>query len=191
MMERASVTRLYKDRSSHEAIMLLEAKVSRERFRVTVPGHRAGILALEGHGLNDRCSLYGILSECVGKLGGAFGSVVVTLGGSKGVSGTMALARGEEIISWIEGDVVELVAFALHVELPIYVRKADAADAPTETPKDDETSLPSVFEDVLSAILESGTETGRSVDRDSGPRCLPDTGMTDGHANPDMPTAST
>ena len=189
MMERASVMRLYKDRSSHEAIMLLEAKVSRERFRVTVPGHRAGILALEGHGLNDRCSLYGILSECVGKLGGAFGSVVVTLGGSKGVSGTMALARGEEIISWIEGDVVELVAFALHVELPIYVRKVDEPDPPAETLQGEDVSLPSVFEDVLSAILESGTEAGRSVDQDSGPRRIPDTGTTNGHANPDMPTA--
>ena len=189
MMERASVTRLYKDRSSHEAIMLLEAKGSKERFRVTVPGYRASILALEGHGLNDRCSLYGILSECVGKLGGAFGSVVVTLGGSKGVGGTMALARGEEIISWIEGDVVELVAFALHVELPIYVRKADAADAPAEAPQEDETSLPSVFEDVLSAILESGTETGSSIDKNSEPRNLTDGGTTDGCAKPDPPTA--
>ena len=167
-MERASVTRLYRDRSSHEAIMLLEAKVSKERFRVTVPSSRAGILALEGHGLNDRCSLYGLLSECVGKLGGAFGSVVVTLDGSKGVSGTIALARGEEIISWIEGDVVELVAFAIHVELPIYVRNMDEPDAPTGTLPKGETSLPSVFEDVLSAILQSGKETSRSVDQDSG-----------------------
>ena len=53
--------------------------------------------------------------------------------GSKGVSGTIALARGEEIISWIEGDVVELVAFAIHVELPIYVRNMDEPDAPTGT----------------------------------------------------------
>ena len=190
-MERASVTRLYKDKSSHEAIMLLEAKISKERFRVTVPNHRANILALEGHGLNDRCPLYGLMSECVRKLGGAFGSVVVTLDDSKGVSGTMALARGEEIVSWIEGDVIELVAFALHVELPIYVRKVDEPDAPSETPQENETSLPSVFEDVLSAILESGTGTGRPVDQDSAPRPLPDTRTTKGHANPDMPTAST
>ena len=189
-MERASVTRLYRDRSSHEAIMLLEAKVSKERFRVTVPSSSAGILALEGHGLNDRCSLYGLLSECVGKLGGAFGSVVVTLDGSKGVSGTMALARGEEIISWIEGDVVELVAFAIHVELPLYVRKMDEPDAPAETLQGEETSLPSVFEDVLSAILESGKETSRSVDQDSGPRRHPESGTTNGHAIPDPPHTS-
>ena len=188
-MERASVTRLYKDRSSHEAIMLLEAKVSKERFRVTVPSHRAGILALEGHGLNDRCPLYGLLSECVGKLGGAFGSVVVTLDDSKGVTGTMALARGEEIVSWVEGDVVELVAFAIHVELPIYIRKVDEPDAATGTLQGDDTSLPSVFEDVLSAILESSTERGRSVDQDPVSRRLPDSGTTNGHANPDMPTA--
>ena len=189
-MERASVTRLYKDRSSHEAIMLLEAKVSKERFRVTVPSNRAGILALEGHGLNDRCPLYGLLSECVGKLGGAFGSIVVTLDGSKGVTGTMGLARGEEIISWIEGDVVELVAFAIHVDLPIYIRKVDEPDAATGTLQGEDTYLPSVFEDVLSAILQSGTETDRSVDQDSGPRRLSDTDTTNGHAHPDMPPTS-
>ena len=154
-MERASVTRLYKDSSSQKTIMLLETKANGERFKVTLPGQKAGILALEGHGLNDRCSLYQVLSECVRELGGAFGSVVVRLDEVKGVSGRMAVSRGEETVSWIRGDVVELVAFALHVQLPIYVSKEDPPDRDGETALAESASLPSVFEEALSDILDS------------------------------------
>ena len=163
-MERASVTRLYKDRSSQETIMLLETKSNGERFRVTLPGQKAGILALEGHGLNDRCSLYRVLSECVRKLGGGFGSMVVTLDEVKGVSGAMAISKDEEIVSWISGDVVELVAFALHVQLPIYVSKEGPPDRDRETSLAESASLPSVFEEALSDILDS--DSGASP-----PRC--------------------
>ncbi len=154
-MERASVKRLYKDSSSQKTIMLLETKANGERFKVTLPGQKAGILALEGHGLNDRCSLYRVLSECVRELGGGFGSVVVTLDEVKGVSGRMAVSRGEEVVSWISGDVVELVAFALHVQLPIYVSKEDPPDREDETALAESVSLPSVFEEALSDILDS------------------------------------
>ena len=152
-MERASVTRLYKDRSSQETIMLLETKANGERFRVTLPGQKAGILALEGHGLNDRCSLYRVLSEVARELGGAFGSVVVTLDDVKGVNGAMAVSRNEQIISWISGDVVELVAFALHVQLPIYVSREETPDSGASSVES--ASLPSVFEEALSDILDS------------------------------------
>ncbi len=155
-MQRASVTRLFKDRSSHEAIMLLEAKDTKERFRVTLPVSRAGLLALEGHGLNDRCQLYRILSDCVGSLGAAFGSVIVTLDEFNGVSGAIAISRDEEIISWISGDVVELVAFALHVQIPIYVHRRDSEASPARS---DEAALPSIFEEALSDILKSDTDT--------------------------------
>ena len=154
-MQRASVTRLYKDRVSHEAIMLLEAKDTKERFKVTLPVSRAGILVLEGHGLNDRCAFYRVLSECVAALGGGFGSVIVTLDEVNGVSGAMSLSRDEEAISWINADVVELVAFALHVQIPIYVHQRDANDPEDSTPYPATTSLPAAFEDVLSEILNS------------------------------------
>ena len=155
-MERASVTRLYKDSSSQKTIMLLETKANGERFKVTLPSQKAGILALEGHGLNDRCPLYRVLSECVRELGGAFGSVVVRLDEVEGVSGRIAVSRGEQIVSWISGDVVELVAFALHVQLPIYVSKQDPLDGDDETALAESMSLPSVFEEALSDILDSG-----------------------------------
>ena len=154
-MERASVKRLYRDRSSQETIMLLETKSSGERFRVTLPGQKASVLALEGHGLNDRCALYRVLSECVRELGGGFGSVVVTLDDVKGVSGAMAISRDEEIVSWIRGDVVELVAFALHVQLPIYVSREETPDEDDETALAESVSLPSVFEEALSDIMDS------------------------------------
>ena len=154
-MQRASVTRLYKDRASHEAIMLLEAKDTKERFRVTLPVSRAGILALEGHGLNDRCPVYRILSECVAAFGAGFGSVIVTLDEANGVSGAVSISRNEEVISWINADVVELVAFALHVQIPIYVHQRDANDPEDSTPYTNAASLPTVFEDALSEILNS------------------------------------
>ena len=168
-MERASVTRLFKDRKSQETIMLLEAKDSQERFRVTVPGHKAGILALEGHGLSDRCSLYKVISECVAILGGAFGSVVVTLNDTAGVNGAMAISRNEEIISWISGDVVELVAFALHVQLPIYVQTNKSICEERLPPETEGASLPSVIEEALSDILNAGQnrERTRSTDYDN------------------------
>ena len=96
-MELASVTRLFKDQSTQKAILLLETVGSKETFKITLPGHRAGILALEGHGLNDRCTLYGILSECVDLLGGSFTSVKITLDKTRGVSGAISLAQGEDL----------------------------------------------------------------------------------------------
>ena len=76
-MERALVTRLYRDEASQQTVMLMEGTQSKERIKVTIPYQKAGILALEAHGLNDRCPLYGMFSQCVGELGAAFGSVVL------------------------------------------------------------------------------------------------------------------
>lgn len=155
-MERASVTRLYRDRESSETIMLLKARESQERFRVTVPGSMARILALEGHGLNDRCSLYKVFSLCVGALGGAFGSVVVTLDDATGVRGAITISKNEEIISWINGDVVELVAFALHVHLPIYVRTTNSGGEESPDSEAEASALSSAIEEALSDILRAG-----------------------------------
>ena len=154
-MQRASVTRLFKDRSTHEAIMLLEGNDTKERFRVTIPASRAGILAMEGHGLNDRCPLYRILSECIDALDALFGSVVITLDDANGVQGAVAISRNGEIISWINGDVIELVAFALHVQLPIYIHHEGPVGANKSPARSGEITLPAVFEDALSDILKS------------------------------------
>ncbi len=154
-MQRASVTRLYKDRSSHESIMLLEAADSKERFKVTLPVTKAGILALEGHGLNDRCALYRMMSDCIATLGAAFGSVVVTLDEVNGVKGSVSISTEENTVKWISADVVELVAFALHVQLPIYVHVENDSDPTGSHVRTNATSLPAVFEDALSEILKS------------------------------------
>lgn len=157
-MERASVSRLYKERESHETIMVLRGESSGNQFSVTVPSLSARILALEGHGLNDRCTLYTILSQCVAKLGGAFGSVVITLDEVRGVSATMAVSRSEQAVTWINGDVIELVALAQHVQLPLYVRVKPAATESAHQLTNDTSSLPHVIEEVLSDILSSNSE---------------------------------
>ena len=161
-MELASVTRLFKDQSTQKAILLLEAVGSKEKFKITLPGHRAGILALEGHGLNDRCTLYGILSECVDLLGGSFTSVKITLDKTRGVSGAISLAQGEDL-KWVKTDVIELVAFALHVQIPIFLNVTD--EPGEEKPNEGEAKreaknpdLPAVFENVLSEIMCSESE---------------------------------
>ena len=167
-MQRASVTRIYKGRSSHEAIMTLEADDGGEEFSVNMPAASASIIALEGHGLNDRCPAYSIFSDCVAALGGAFGSVVITFVDSRPANAAMAIARDEKIISWIGGNIVELVAFALHVKLPIYVHSRDTSDNVYPSPQSRKTPVPSIFEDVLSDILATKpNETHDTADDDA------------------------
>ena len=165
-MERASVTRLFKDQSTHKATLLLEAVESKDRFRITVPSHRAGILALEGHGLSDRCTVYGVLTECIDRLGADFGSVVISLDKSKGVTGRISVTR-DTAEDWIDGDVVELVAFALHIQLPIYLNVTDR-----EENIEPQTSIPPAFEDALIEIMDPKS-TSKTV-------CHPDQVPEDG-----------
>ena len=157
-MERASVSRLYKERDSHETIMVLKGESSGNQFSVTVPSLSARILAFEGHGLNDRCTLYTILSQCVAKLGGAFGSVVITLDEIRGVSATMAVSRSEQSVAWINGDVIELVALSQHIQLPLYVRVKPTTTDGAHRPTNDTNSLPRAIEEALSDILSSNSE---------------------------------
>ena len=147
-MERAFVTRLYRDESSQDTIMLMEGAKSKEQFKVRVPWHRAGILAMEAHGLNDRCPLYGILSQCVSEMGGSFGSVVITKFDSRTPICVISLSRGGRT-TWVDGDVTELVAFAMHARVPIYLT-AHEETQPT---------LPRVFEDVLADVLGRAPDT--------------------------------
>ncbi len=167
-MELASVTRLFKDQSTQKTTLLIEAVGSKEKFKITIPSHKAGILALEGHGLNDRCGIYGILSECVERLGGSFASVIVRLDKTRGVSAAICMSRDEEPTR-INADVVELIAFALHVQIPLFL---DVVDEPSEgelKEADDQPGainpgLPAIFEDVLSEIM--GPKEGHSSMKD-------------------------
>ena len=150
--------------------MLLETVVSSRKVRVTVPWTKAGVLALEAHGLNDRCALYEVFADCIRELGGSFRSVVVTCDGSQDVRCAISLSTGGRT-AWVAADVVELVAFALHTGLPIYVGTPDP-DSEDSDPR--ETGVPAVFADALSDILstdrdptshESGTvDDGRDED---------------------------
>ena len=160
-MERALVTRLYRDEASQQTIMMMEATESKQRIKVTIPSQKAGILALEAHGLNDRCPLYGMFSQCVGELGAAFGSVVLNCEGPRCIQGAISLSHDGRT-TWIGADVVELVAFAMHAHIPIYVSKSDTPE-PGEG-EEAKTMLPSVFVDALEDIFssESGADHSSS-----------------------------
>ena len=136
--------------------MTLELKDGGEEFSISMPASSAEIIALEGHGLNNRCPTYSIFSDCVAALGGAFGSVVITFVDSRPANAAMAIARDEKIVSWVGGDIVELVAFALHVRLPIYVHKRGASDNVYPPPQHRNTPMPDVFEDALAEIFRPG-----------------------------------
>ena len=170
-MKRASVSRLFRDKKSHHAKLLLQAVDSGEKFTIALPEHKAAVLALEGHGLNDRCGLYYLLSQSVAALGGTFGSVVVTLADS-GVRAVISLSTGGEP-KWFDADVVELIALALHVDLPIYLKVADDEDddggdnAESADPQAD-MPLPDVFEHALADILERTPLGGANESEDGG-----------------------
>ena len=168
-MKRASVSRLFRDKKSHHAKLLLQAVESGENFTITLPEHKAAVLALEGHGLNDRCGLYYLLSRSVAALGGTFGSVIVTLAES-GVRGVISLSTGGKL-QWFDADVVELIALALHVDLPIYLKVSDAEDdggedSESAVPQAD-MPLPDVFEHALADILER-TSLGGANESEGG-----------------------
>lgn len=168
-MERALITRLYRDESSHDTVMLMETTESKERIKIMIPRHKAGILALEAHGLNDRCPLYDMFSRCVGELGGAFGSVVLTEDGSRCAAGAISLSRSG-YTAWIDADVVELVAFAMHTQTPIYVDRTGTTRQSQEASlHSSRASLPQAFEDALADILSSKSDDDPTQAERSGP----------------------
>ena len=167
-MERAVVKRLYRDETSLETVMLMEATQTKERIKITVPYQKAGILALEAHGLNDRCPLYSMFSHCVDALGAVFGVAVISCKKQVRTSGAISLSQGGRT-RWVDADVVELVAFALHASIPIYVDRSDSTETQREGSPLRGAEIPSVFEaaleDILSPDAESGTAPADSPDR--------------------------
>lgn len=143
-MQRVTVTRLYRDRASHQTILQLEAVGSKQEIVVKVAEQKAGVLALEAHGLNDRCPLYSLIIACMNQLGGAFGAVAILTDEGRGNCAAISLSvQGEA--RWIRGDFVELIALALHMQLPILL--SDERDSSLSAERD--LDIPSEFYDAF------------------------------------------
>ena len=157
-MQRVSVTRLLKDRTSHESFLIMAALESGEELRIGVPEHKAGVLALEAHGLNDRCPLYCILLECVAQLGGSFGPVVITRNEVYGDGAAISLTQDSQA-RWVSADLVELVALALHLQLPIFVNTVVPLKGTECRDEQDNSGIPSVFHETFRKnMLADGDE---------------------------------
>lgn len=162
-MQRVSITRLLRDKVSHETILVMEALDDSEEIRVSVPWHKAGVLALEAHGLNDRCPLYSLLLACVAKLGGSFGPVVITRQEDAGSEAAISLSHDGET-GWVSGEFVELIALALHLQLPIYVSTIVARETEQETANQPGAEIPSVFRETFKQnMLAEGDEDAPSA----------------------------
>lgn len=147
-MQRVSITRLLKDRASHESCLIMEAQESGEELRISVPGHKAGVLALEAHGLNDRCPLYCILLECVAQLGGSFGPVVITIDEESGNGAAISLTQDGHT-RWVAADFVELIALALHLQLPIYVSTVVSRNNERSNDSRSHSEIPEIFQETF------------------------------------------
>ena len=152
-MELASITQLFRDKSSNEPVLLMETVVHKEKVMIRLPCNNADILALEAHGLNNRCLLYNLLVDCVRELGGTLGSAVVNIDPSHAVSGTISLSKSGQTV-WLPADVVELVALAMHIKLPIYLSKSGNPATRGSDSLPQATGLPTIFEDALADILK-------------------------------------
>ena len=148
-MQRVSVTRLYTDKASRQTVLLMEATESREEITLHVAWQKAGVLALEAHGLNDRCPLYSILLACVRQLGGAFGAVVLTTDDVDGASAAISLSKDGRA-TWIRADAVELIALALHLQLPIYVSNGETRETAAPDSRQSGVEIPKVFHEAFS-----------------------------------------
>ncbi len=76
-MESAVIIRLHRDPESGKCVLVLEGIWSKDKVHLMLPRQEAVCLALEAHGISDRCNLYAILGMCVERLGGAFSGVVI------------------------------------------------------------------------------------------------------------------
>ncbi len=161
-MQRVSITRLLKDRASHETFLIMEALESGDELRISVPGHKAGVLALEAHGLNDRCPLYCMLLECVAQLEGTFGPVVITRDEVSGDGAAISLTQ-EGRTRWIAADLVELLALALHLQLPIFVNTVVSHNSTKRQDEQHNQEIPSVFHETFRENMLAEGDEDRSL----------------------------
>ena len=169
-MEVVQVQRLYRRRQSHEAVLVLKGCQSGDEISLTIPACQAAPLALGAHGLHERCGLYQLFVAGVKALGGAFSSVLLSLDQAEGASASLMLVEGVKS-RWIRGDVVESVALALHLGLPLYVAHSKVPPIDDATAADDSTGvqIPPVFHEVLNDLMvedppEQHRGDGRSAD---------------------------
>ena len=154
-MEVVQVQRLYRRRHSHEAVLVLTGCQSGDEISLAIPACQAAPLALGAHGLHERCGLYQLFVAGVKALGGAFSSVLLTLDQAEGASASLMLVEGVKS-RWIRGDVVESVALALHLGLPLYVTHSKAPPIDDDAAAADDgagVQIPSVFHEALSDLV--------------------------------------
>ena len=154
-MEVVQVQRLYRRRHSHEAVLVLTGCQSGDEISLAIPACQAAPLALGAHGLHERCGLYQLFMAGVKALGGAFSSVLLTLDQAEGASASLMLVEGVKS-RWIRGDVVESVALALHLGLPLYVTHSKAPPIDDEAAAADDgagVQIPPVFHEALNDLM--------------------------------------
>ena len=157
VVELVQVNKLYMDRPSNECVVVLEGRHTRKETRLVLPERDAAVLALEAHGVNDRCRLYQLLTSCVAALGGAFCNVVIRMDeGREAVAYLTLVHAGQHRALSVNAG--ESLALALHGGLPIYLGQSwDGAPSEEET---GETDIPDVFKSLLSEIAEADTTDG-------------------------------
>lgn len=154
-MELVQVNKLYQEKTSRECVVVLEGRESRKETRLVLPEREAAVLALEAHGVNDRCSLYHVLTTCVAHLGGAFCNVVIRLDSNSEAAAYLTITQGSDHKS-LNVNTGEVLALALHGGLPIYLDHSVhgprmEGDAPGEQGS---VGVPQAFESLLSELSD-------------------------------------
>ena len=152
-MELVQVNKLYLERETRECVVLLEGCKSGAQTRLILPEREAAVIALEAHGVNDRCSLYHVLTSCVAHLGGAFCNVTIKLNAKSEAASYLTLLQGKEHKS-LNVNVGEVIALALHGGLPIYLDKSEYDGSPEDSAHD-ESAVPHAFESLLSDLVRT------------------------------------
>ena len=149
-MELVQVNRLYVEKETRECVVILEGCKSGSQTRLILPEREAAVIALEAHGVNDRCGLYHILTTSVAHLGGAFCNVTIKLNAKSEAASFLVLLQGEEHKS-LSVNVGEVIALALHGGLPIYLDTSDAGGA--REAGTEQSTVPHAFESLLSNLV--------------------------------------
>ena len=117
-------------------------------------------MALEAHGLNDRCGLYQVLTACVANLGGACCRVSIELNANREAASYLTLLQGSAHKS-MNVNVGEVLALALHGGLPIYLDRSAYDGSPEDRAVSQDagvSDVPPVFESLFSDLI--GAEPG-------------------------------
>lgn len=154
-MELVQVNKLYQERASRECVVVLEGRESRKQTRLVLPEREAAVLALEAHGVNDRCGLYHVLTTCVAHLGGAFCNVVIRLDSNSEAVSFLTITQGSDHKA-LNVNTGEVLALALHGGLPIYLDRS-VHTSPVEGEAHGErrvVDVPPAFESLLSELSD-------------------------------------